>query len=214
MEPCPYNGGVRRLGLVLTVLALLLIAVPAQGAAPLQPHAVPGTGFSISFPATWKSIDYRQAATTDLLNRLVRENPTMATLLEALRSPNSGVKLFAFDPKITSGFATNVNLVVDKVPAGTTPAAYAAAASGQLTGVPNVIRPIRRQTVKLPVGSSVRLQYGIRFTLAGKRIVTSTTQYVIVRGTTAYIVTFTTLPRLLATYTSLIAATARSIRVA
>jgi hypothetical protein len=204
---------VRRLGLVLTVLALLVVAAPAEGAAPLVRHGVPGTGFSISFPSHWRSIDYRHVATTGLLDRLVRENPSMASLLQALRSPNSGVKLFAFDPKIASGFATNLNLVVERVPAGTTPARYAAAASLQLSSLPNVIRPIRRRAVLLPAGHSERLQYGIRFTLAGRRVVTSTTQYVLVGGTTAYIVTYTTLPRLLARYASLFAATARSIRV-
>jgi hypothetical protein len=204
---------VRRLGLVLTVFALLLAAAPAEGAAPLVRHAVPGTGFSISFPSNWRSIDYRQVATTDLLDRLVRENPTMASLLQALRGPNSGVKLFAFDPKIASGFATNINLVVEKVPAGTTAAGYATAATTQLTGVPNVIRPVHRQAVQLPTGSSVRLRYGIRFTLSGRRIVTSTTQYVLVSGTNAYVVTYTTLPGLLARYAGLIASTAQSIRV-
>jgi hypothetical protein len=204
---------VRRLGLVLTVLVVLVAAAPAEGATPLVRHAVPGTGFSISFPSAWKSIDYRQVATTGLLDRLVRENPSMASLLQALRSPNSGVKLFAFDPKIASGFATNLNLVVEQVPPGTTPTRYAAAASVQLSSLPNVIRPIRRRAVLLPAGPSVRLRYGIRFTLAGKRIVTSTTQYVLVGGSTAYVVTYTTLPRLLARYASLFAATARSIRV-
>jgi hypothetical protein len=137
----------------------------------------------------------------------------MAPLLQSLRSPNSGVKLFAFDPKIASGFATNLNLVVERVPSGTTPAQYAAAASGQLTSVPNVIRPIRRHALQLPAGPSVRLQYGIKFTLGGKRVVTATTQYVLVNATTAYIVTYTTLPKLLGKYAGLFTTTARSIRL-
>jgi hypothetical protein len=204
---------VRRFGLVLALLALLVAAGPAVGAAPLVRHTVPGTAFSVSVPSTWKSIDYRQVATTDLLDRLVRENPSLKSLLQSLRSPNSGIKLFAFDPKVTSGFATNLNLVVDRVPAGVTALQYATAAQRQLATVPNVVRPLRRQTVRLPAGSSVRLQYGIKFTLGGRRVVTSTTQYVLVDGTSAYVVTVTTLPKLFGSYASLITAMARSIRL-
>lgn len=211
--PRPYNAGVRRLGLVFTVLGLLVFAAPAEGGAPLVRHAVPGTGFSIGLPSTWRSIDYRQVATTDLLDRLVRENPSMAPLLQGLRNPSTSVKLFAFDPKVSSGFATNLNLVVQQVPAGTTLEQYAEAAFGQLAQIPNVIRPVRRQSTQLPAGPCVRARYGIRLTFSGRRIVTSTTQYVLVNGTRAYVVTYTTLPKLLGRYASVIIATARSIRV-
>ena len=49
-------GRVRRLGLVFTVLALLLAAAPAEGAAPLVRHTVPGTGFAIG-QVKWHSFD-------------------------------------------------------------------------------------------------------------------------------------------------------------
>ncbi len=192
---------------------MLLLAVPAEGATPLVRHAVPGAGFSIGVPAGWRSVDYRQVATGTVLDQLARENPSLAPLISALRSPSSGVKLFAFDPRLTAGFATNMNVVVEVVPAGTTAEQYADEALTQLRAFANVVRPIRRTRVHLPAGAAVRLRYGIRFAVGGKSVVTATTQYVLVKGYRAYIVTYTTLPSLDASRSALFAASARSIRL-
>jgi hypothetical protein len=173
---------------------------------------VPGIGFSIGVPSGWKSIDYRQVATSGLVDRLARENPQLAPLLQALRSPGSGVKLFAFDPHLTSGFATNVNLVVEQVPAGLTASQYAGAALAQLNQLANIVRPIRQHALRLAAGPAVELQYHIRFTLAGKQVVTSTTQYVLTHDARAFVVTYTTLPGLAARRASLFATSAQSIR--
>jgi hypothetical protein len=204
---------VRRVGLVLAAFLVLLAAAPAQGGTPLVRHAVPGVGFSVGVPRGWRSIDYRQVATSDLLDRLSRENPQLAPLLQALRSPSSGVKLFAFDPQLTGGFATNMNLVVEQVPAGMSASQYAGAAVAQLGRLSNVVRPIRRRAIRLAAEPAVELSYHIRFTLSGKQVVTSTTQYVLTHDARAFVVTYTTLPGLAGRYASPFAASAGSIRL-
>jgi hypothetical protein len=204
---------VRRLGLALTLALALLAAVPAEGAAPLERYTVPGVGFSIGVPSGWKAFDYRQVATSALVSRLERENPTLARLFAAIRDPRSGVRFFAADTHATQGFATNLNLVVETIPAGFGAAQYADAATSQLTSVPNVIRPVRRKAVRLPAGPSVRLRYGLRFTVAGNQVVVAITQYALVRGTRAYVVTYTTLPSRSAELSTLFEMSARSIRL-
>ena len=56
-------------------------------------------------------------------------------------------------------------------------------ATSQLTASRNVIKPVRRQTVQLPAGTSVRLRYGLHFVLDGRQVEVATTQYVLIRGT-------------------------------
>jgi hypothetical protein len=204
---------VRRIGLVFATLLLLIAAVPAEGSTPLVRHPIPGIGFSIGVPKGWKSVDYRQIATTDVIDRLSQQNPQLASILQALRNPNSGVKLFSFDPSVTAGFATNMNVVVERVPAGTTAASYANAAIGQLGGLSIIVRPIRHRTVRLPAATAEELRYGLRLTVGTKHVVTSTTQDIVTHGSLAYVVTYTTLPAQLARRAPTFGASARSIRL-
>jgi len=204
---------VRRPATLVAALLALLAATSAEAAAPLVRHAVPGLGFSIGVPSTWKAIDYREVATSDVADRLAKENPNLRQLIQAIRDPKSGVRFFAADPSAVNGFATNLNVVVEKVPEGVTAAVYANAAFSQLSRVSNVIRPIRRQEIKLPAGPSARLRYGLRFSLGGKQIVVAITQYALVRGTQAFVVTYTTLPTRAAKLSTLFEASARSIRL-
>ena len=204
---------VRRTAALVAAVLALLAAASAEAAAPLVRHAVPGLGFSIGVPSTWKAVDYRQVATSDVADRLAKENPNLRQLIHAIRDPQSGVRFFAADPNAVNGFATNVNVVVEKVPAGVTAAVYANAAFNQLSRVPNVVRPVRRQAVQLPAGPSTRLRYGLRFSLGGKQIVVAITQYALVRGTQAFVVTYTTVPTRASKLSSLFEASARSIRL-
>lgn len=193
--------------------ALGLLAMPAEGATPLVRHTVPGIGFSIGVPSGWNAIDYRAVAKTDAFERLINENPTLAQLLRAIRDPNSGVRFLAADPDTTSGFATNMNLVVEKVPNGMTPIVYAASATRQLGALSNVIRPIRSKSLQLPAGPAARLRYGIRFSVGDRQVVVAITQYVLVRRTQAFVATYTTLPALSAKRVPVFEASARSIRL-
>ena len=204
---------VRRTAALVAALLGLLAATSTEAAAPLVRHTVPSIGFSIGVPSNWKAVDYRQVATSDVADRLATENPNLRQIIQAIRDPNSGVRFFAADPDTVNGFATNLNVVVEKVPKGVTAAVYADAAVGQLGGVPNVLRPIRRQAVQLPAGPSARIRYGIRFSVGGKQIVVAITQYALVRGTKAFVVTYTTLPSRATKLSTLFEASARSIRL-
>ena len=207
----------RRTALITVLLGLLgmlgLLATSAAGATPLVRHAVPGIGFSIGVPAGWQAIDYRQVAKSDAFERLTKENPSLAQLLRAIRDPNSGVRFFAADPRTTNGFATNINLVVEKIPDGITAKLYAESATRQLVTLSNVIRPVRSRSIQLPAGPAARLRYGIRFSVGGRQVVVAITQYLLVRRTQAFVTTYTTLPALSARLAPVFEASARSIRL-
>ena len=130
------------IAVLLGLLGVLgLLATSAEGATPLVQRTIPGLGLSIGVPSGWKALDYRQVLTSDVVDRLAKENPGLASLLQALRDPNSGVRFFAVDLHMTNGFATNVNLTVETIPSGITPKVYAAVATKQLQTLPNVVRP-------------------------------------------------------------------------
>ena len=67
--------------------------------------------------------------------------------------------------------------------------------------------------VQLPAGTAVRLRYGLHFVLDGREVEVATTQYVLVRVTRAYVVTYTTLRSRVAGLSPLFEASARTIRL-
>jgi hypothetical protein len=48
----------------------------------------------------------------------VQDNPAVAGTLRGALDPGSPLKFFAVDPEVEQGFVTNVNVAVQRVPAG------------------------------------------------------------------------------------------------
>lgn len=106
----------RRALIVVAVLAAFAAANAAAAAGAFHRYTIPGYGTSVSLPTSWKSVDYRQILKTGVLDRLAQDNPELAGSFAAMAQPNSPIKLFAYDPQVANGFATNANVVI--VPLG------------------------------------------------------------------------------------------------
>jgi hypothetical protein len=95
--------------------------VETRAATPNTPEgfsvrAVPAQGFAIAVPKEWSSIDASTALRGGGVKRFERENPAAAGAVEALARPNSPMKFVAVGPA-RGGFATNVNVLVSRIPA-------------------------------------------------------------------------------------------------
>jgi hypothetical protein len=204
---------VRRLAVLTAFVAALALVVGAQASAAerLVRHTVPGDGVSLSVPASWVALDHRDVLSEQVLAELSRENPQLAPLFTALRS--GSIRFLAADPKVRQRFATNVNIVVSRAPAGLDFNAYRGAIVAQLDQLPSVAGPIRTSVVTLPTGKAVRVRYGLKLVARGRKFTTATLQYGFLRRGRSIVVTYTTLPTLAGTYDATFAASASSIRL-
>ena len=137
----------------------------------------------------------------------------LAQAAAPLAQPNSPAKLLILDPHVQHGFASNVNVVRETIPNGMSLAKYGSETAGQITAS-GLTKTIARVPATLPAGPAVRLRYSINIpSPKSGRVVTATDQYLFVRGSTGYVVTFTTTPALRAQYAPIFATSARSIQL-
>ena len=160
-------------------------AVPAG----FSVRAVRGEGFSIAVPKDWRSIDAATALRGESVKQFERDNPAAAAAVEALARPNSPMKFIAIDPS-GGEFATNVNVLVSRIPADVSFARWTAAETAQISA----LRPtrLRKSDVQLPVGRAYRLRYHARLTIRGTPRDLAIHQYMVKRGPFLYVITFTT----------------------
>ena len=203
--------------LLLTVATLTLLAMPAGA----QPGATwvrhQGEGFSVELPSSWADQSRDRRRLVREVRRLAADDPEVAAMMDNLlqgAGSNVAVKMIAFDlarSSLRTGFATNLNVVREQT---TLPlAAWRDAALRQLNTMAFVVQPIWWRMVKLPAGKAVKLTYRARFSVRGKRLDTALTQYALMNAGAAIVVTYTTLPRLVAKYRPMFERSARSLRV-
>jgi len=192
--------------------AIVLVAGTASAAGgPFHRHAIPGYGTSIALPSSWKTVDYRQVLKTGDLDQLARDNPELAGSFAAMAQPDSPIKLFAYDPQVAKGFATNANVVVVPLggPVGFTE--YERQLVGELRTLSSVSK-LRSSTVRLPAGRAVRLSYRLGVNAHGRVLSVQTLQYALLNGRRSVVVTYSTLPAAARFYSGVFTTSARSIR--
>lgn len=200
---------------MIALLAAVAAPAGAQPDANWTRHR--GQGFSVELPASWADASNARARLLAETRRLAGDNPELAAVMDRLLaagSANVAVRMIGFDlapSSLRSGFATNVNVVHEKTELPL--ALWRQAALKALTGMSFVVQPIWSQTVRLPGGNAVRFTYRARFTLGRKRVDTAITQYAFVGGGSAFVLTYTTLPRLAAGYRATFEQSARSFRL-
>lgn len=158
----------------------------------------PDIGFSVALPPSWKQIDM-DPATLDASLKVVKEqNPEMAAALEgqARNLVLSGIKFFGFDlaPESTSaGFATNISVLKQSSPAAVALDVYVQANVGQLENLSNVTKPVNHRRARLAAGEAEELRYTMNVNAsAGQSMSLRLTQYLLVKGKDAYVITLTT----------------------
>jgi hypothetical protein len=132
------------------------------------------------------------------LDAVKEQNPEMASMLEgqARTLVTSGIKFFGFDlsPEATAaGFATNVNVFKQSLGAEASLDFYVQLNVGQLENIPNVVEPISHQRVNIAAGEAEQMRYGMEMAAPdGQTVTMALTQYLVVEGKDAYVITLTT----------------------
>ena len=195
--------------LLLAALVLATVVASASAATPFTRHAVKGQGVSLAVPASWIAIE--SGIPKSLVDRLSKQNPNLAPYIDQLARPGSPMKFLALDPAVQTGFATNANVVIVPVPAGTT---FDLFRVGIVAGL-QALKPGKMVQRVVTIGGkqALRVSYRFRITLGRTRTV-QTLQYAFLRGTRSIVVTYTTLPSLRSRYAGTFARSAASIRIA
>jgi hypothetical protein len=207
LRPCD-DGDVALVRRILAILLLVSLAggcgggggrqaatnVETRSAGPGTPagfsvRAVRDEGFSIAVPRKWRSIDAATALGGASVKRFERENPAAAGAVEALARPNSPMKFVAIDPS-GGAFATNVNVLVSRIPASVSFERWTAAETAQISALEPT--ELSKGAVQLPVGRAYRLAYHARLSIRGTPRNLSIHQYMVKRGPFLYVITFTT----------------------
>jgi hypothetical protein len=199
-----------RLLFVLSVVATV-VATPVSAAPTLERHAIAGERASFGVPAAWVAIDGRELVSGGILDQLARENPRLAPFVRSFAQAGAPLKFVALDPRVRGRFATNVNVVAVPVPTATTFDVYRQALLQELRAVTRGGK-VAQSVVRVGGNQAVRVSYRFRLTAAGRTFTAQTLQYAFLRGGKSLVFTYTTLPRLAATYAKTFAASASSIR--
>lgn len=204
-----YSASMRRVLVALLLGALALSLVATAGAAErFERHAVPGQGMSLAVPASWVAVS--ASLPPAAIARLGRDNPKLAPYLGQLTGPSSAAKFLALDPAVRGGFATNVNVVVTRIPGSVTFDQYRGVIVREVGSIVGSAG-IDTRDVTVSGTRAVRLSYPFRITV-GRTYTVATLQYAFLRPGKSVVVTYTTLPRLKSRYAATFARSASSIR--
>ena len=160
----------------------------------LQTLEVESAGFSLGVPPSWKGLDADDFAKSGALEDFGKENPSLAPYLSALQAGNSPMKLLAADPELEGNFASNVNVLVQHVPEGTSAKDYADLNRSGLSSQLDIQGSIESEEVDHEAGDAAVARYRANLTSGGEQKTFSFVQYYFVNGTNAYVVTYTTVP--------------------
>ena len=118
----------RRYASAFVVTALLLAGCGAGSEGADEPEAqrttggqttykVASAGISIAVPESWRTISADEFDKGGGMEDVIRETPALEPYVEAFQGPNSVLKFVAVDPKVRDEFATNLNVIVEELPA-------------------------------------------------------------------------------------------------
>ncbi|MCB0189641.1 MAG: SH3 domain-containing protein, partial [Caldilineaceae bacterium] len=144
--------------------------------------------FAITLPATWLPLADSSNLIQSSLDALQSENPAMATLLQEqlTQLDEIPISLIAFDlapETLSSGFATNINVMRQPVPAGFTLEFLVQFSAGQLEQVLGLSAPAQSTKAMLPAGETIILDYQLNSQAIAR-------QYYLLQNQSLYIVTF------------------------
>jgi hypothetical protein len=172
-------------------------------------YAVESSGFSVGVPADWETVSVDDVLTEETLDSMRKADPGLAPVLDVIAAPDSPIKLMAADLDTDAGFATNLNVYVEKAP-GFTRGQYFDTAPMQLESLG--ITEFDEERVGLPAGEALRLAY--EHTRFGVDQPLAVVQYAFFENGTGYTLTYTTLPSAVDSRVAEFEQSARSFRIA
>ena len=187
---------------------------PAAVRAGWTRHTVRASGFRIDLPPGW------DAVSTTSVDAAYEELKTSSPQLAALVREQLGtglsrlIKLLAFDtksPTLVEDFATNVNVIVAPVGSHTSFSMFLQQTLDQLQAVPGA-SDVGAQRGTLPAGQSARVRASVSLGSGASAVRYDTVQYLLLRGSTGYVISFATLPDQVEFYLPLFEEVARTLR--
>jgi hypothetical protein len=163
------------MGRLALAAAVLLAAfgcgvAAAEDAAPAHPrfskapdgfrrHSVREAGVSVALPIGFQVLAQRDAAYPGTYLNLTKLDPTFRGPIAALASPESPLKLFAFDRVFWHKRSTTAMLVQATYGKPGHPSRWMERMRRSLAGAAGRVGPLRTSVVALPSGSALRAEY-------------------------------------------------------
>jgi hypothetical protein len=202
------------LGVSLALLVLVGSACGGESGEPQEgsssggftSYTVESDDFSVAVPQRWQTASADDVLTEERIDQLRETNPMIADAVESLGKPSSTIKLLAFDPAASKGFATNLNVGVIPLPEGVTEEQFFQVNIEQVTQVMG--EAPEQEEVDLPAGHAMHMTWEI----AGADVTSVADQYFFYRHGRGYVLTYSTRPDLTEQYASTFERSARSFR--
>jgi hypothetical protein len=176
-------------------------------------------GFAIALPPRWEQIDMDLQTLDASLDAVKEQNPEMAVILEgqARNLVVSGIKFFGFDVSLdamATGFATNVNVLKQSLGMEMSLDVFAQVSVAQLENMDMILGDVTQRHVNLAAGEGIELKYRMEMNLPdGKAMTLALTQYAVIRGEDAYVITLSTTDDQAGTYAPIFEKIAQSFQL-
>lgn len=163
-------------------------------------YDVGSEGFAMALPPNWQKVDLDRNALATYIQTLKEKNPKFATAFAGMSEQLlvSQIKFFALDVSqqaVAANYLTSMNALREQLPSEMSLDAYVQANLSNLSKAGLPTKPPARKRVTLAAGAAEELKYQSAITMSGnEKITISALQYILVRGSFGYIVTFGTTP--------------------
>jgi hypothetical protein len=159
--------------------------------------------FSLAFPRRWTALAQHDVVFPGVIRTLSRSHRSLTPSLLGLATPDSPLKLLAFDGRAGEDFATTASVFVGPAPPGATFGRQGNAVVRAVRRLDGLLGDVSVRRLELPAGAALRLEY-VRKGLVN-------VQYVTVRGGQLYALVYITRPALERRYAPVFAASARTL---
>lgn len=202
------------MGLATPVPTSVIVVVPNGW----NEYAVPEAAFALSVPTAWQRLPIRADELDAALAEVHQSNPELAAALGA-NAPNlfrNGVKFWAFDltpANQRADFATNVTVTRQALPSSVSFDSFVAVNLNQLNSLTTRNSEIVNERTTIGGQPAERLRYLLTLDNGDSTpIPAAITQYLVLNGRNAYVLTYAARTDLLDTYRSIFDQSAASMR--
>jgi hypothetical protein len=191
-------------GISLLLVMLLLSVIGPAAAVTTKTKALGGNwteyqkveeGIALALPQGWAQLDLDAQTLNASMDVIAKKNPEMALMLEgqAKNLIMNGVKFFGFHatPEATAqGYATNVNVIKQAMPADFSLDVMVQATIAQMENMSTIQGPISHQRVKTRQWSGEEMHYTMTMNSENDAVLEiAITQYMVLYKQNCYIIT-------------------------
>ncbi len=181
-------------------------------------YTVPQNGFAISVPTTWQRLPVQEPELQAALQAVRETNPELADALGANGETflHNGVKFWAVDLNSTTqqaGFATNLTITQQTLPNTVSFETFVSVNLNQLNSLTTRNSDIVNDRTSIGGLPAERIRYILALNQSeGAPITAAITQYLVINGHSAYVLTYATRTDLSQKYQDIFAQSASSLR--